>query len=183
MSISPWQDRLRQTIARIQKSNQSPRIAVLGIGHELRRDDAAGVVLARRLQCLVEGDDDMLVIDAGPAPENYGGLLRRFGPNLVLLVDAALVDATPGTVRWLNWQNTSGLSSSTHTLPLRIWARYLAAELGCDVALLGIQPADVSFGASLSPEVERTIMVVAQVIGELRAATKLMLWKGIECHG
>ena len=40
-------------------------------------------------------------MEAGPAPENFTGPLRRFRPDLVLLVDAAQMDAEPGTIGWL----------------------------------------------------------------------------------
>jgi hypothetical protein len=34
--------------------------------------------------------------------------------------------------------------ASTHTLPLPAFCEYLQATLGCDVTLLGIEPADTS---------------------------------------
>jgi hydrogenase 3 maturation protease len=170
MSNLSWQDHLRQTIARLGKSNRPPRIAVVGIGHELCGDDAAGLVLARALKQTYNQDnrgDGLLVIDAGPAPEHCSGWLRRFGPDLVLLADAAQLGAPPGTVRWLAWQDTVGFSASTHTLPLHLLATYLTAELGSEVALLGIQPANLSAGAPLSPEVEEAVTTVAQSLANM----------------
>jgi len=166
MSNSSWQDRFQQTLARLKKSERPPRVAIVGIGHELCGDDAAGVALARAMQQQYNGNgrDDWLVIEAGPAPENCSGLLRRFRPDLVLLIDAAYLDAGPGTLRWLDWQDTMGFSASTHTLPLRLLASYLTSELGCEVALLGIQPADLTAGAPLSPAVK---MAVDTVIGSM----------------
>jgi hydrogenase 3 maturation protease len=140
MSSPSWQESLRQALARLEKGSQRPRVAVLGVGHELNGDDAAGLVITRQLLARAEERDHLLVIDAGPAPENQTGALRRFGPDLVLLVDAAQMDELPGTVRWLSWQETTGISASTHTLPPYMLAQYLTAEFGCEVALLGIQP-------------------------------------------
>ncbi len=108
-----------------------------------------------------------LVIDAGPAVENCTGLLRRFGPDLVLLIDAAQMDEAPGAVRWLSWEETDGLSASTHTLPPRVLAQYLTSELGCEVALLGIQPADTTIGAPLSPTAQAAVQSVTQALAEL----------------
>ena len=133
------------------------------MGHELRGDDAAGVTVARALQTLIATSDRadrssaVLVIDAGPVPENHTGVLRRFRPDLVLLIDAAQMDGSPGTVRWVAWQNTSGFSASTHTLPPYILADYLTAELGGEIVLIGIQPADTSIGGPLSPAVQASI--------------------------
>jgi hydrogenase 3 maturation protease len=166
MSSPSWQKPLTQALQRLQKPDRSPRIAFVGIGHELRGDDAAGVMLARAMQPLA-ASDRLLVIDAGAAPENCTGLLRRFRPDLVVLVDAAQLDESPGAVRWLAWQDTAGLSASTHTLPLHMLASYLTSDLGCDVALIGIQPAQNAMDSPLSPMVQQAIDELARVLAEI----------------
>jgi hydrogenase maturation protease HycI len=169
--MQSWQNSLSQTLSRLRKNEQTPRVALVGIGHELRGDDAAGVMLARAFSHLLEREgagvrEKVLVIDAGPAPENHTGALRRFMPDLVLLVDAAELCALAGTVRWLAWQETSGLSASTHSLPLYMLAQYLSVELKCEVALLGIQPAVLTLGAALSPAVQRAVEEIVQALRE-----------------
>jgi hydrogenase maturation protease HycI len=156
---------LTQTLERLTRADRPLRIAIVGIGHELRGDDAAGVAVACCLQPLVDASDRVFVINAGPAPENITGLLRRFDPSLVLLVDAAQMNQAPGTVHWLDWKDTVGVSASTHTLPPHVLAGYLTAELGCKVALLGIQPSNTCvLGAPLSPEVQRAVDSVVQTL-------------------
>jgi hydrogenase 3 maturation protease len=83
----------------------------------------------------------VLVIEAGQAPENITAELRRFRPQVVLLIDAAQVNAEPGEIVWIPWETTSGMSASSHSLPLSMLARYLTLEFACSVHLLGIQPA------------------------------------------
>ena len=125
MSKPSWESSLHQKLAqrcraaRPGRRCDPPRIAIVGIGHQLRGDDAAGVMAARALKQLYGQVPDrrLLVVDAGPAPENCTGPLRRFDPDLVILIDAAEMNEAPGTIRWLAWQETSGLSASTHTLP------------------------------------------------------------------
>src|SRR5512138_1713340 len=97
--------------------NPSIRVAVLGIGNELSGDDAVGVVIAGELRQRLDPRADCFVLDAATAPENFTGPLRRFRPDLVLLVDAAHLSGEPGTITWLDWQQTDGVSGSTHTLP------------------------------------------------------------------
>jgi hydrogenase maturation protease HycI len=145
-------------------------VALVGVGHELCGDDGVGPVVARALRSAAHDDGRLLVVDAGPAPESYSGVLRRFAPDLVLLVDAAQMDAPPGTVRWLDWQAATGLSASTHTLPLRIFGDYLIAETGCHIGCLGIQPASNDFGAALSPAVRDAAEACAQSLAEILAA-------------
>jgi hydrogenase 3 maturation protease len=109
----------------------------------------------------------VIAIEAAHAPENCTGAIRRFAPDLAILVDAAEMGDPPGTVRWLHWQDTAGLSASTHTLPPSMVARYLIAELSCEVALIGIQPQDTSLGARISPPVRRAVRTVAQGLAAL----------------
>lgn len=158
-----WQHALRQ---KLQKDKQ-PRIAVVGIGHELRGDDAVGVWVARGLKPLLSAHAHLLVLDAGHVPENQTSTLRRFAPDLVLLVDAATLDAPAGTIRYLAWQDTSGLSASTHTLPLYLLAYYLTHELGCEVTLIGIQPANLDFSEGLSSEVQQAAEQIIQGLSEV----------------
>jgi hydrogenase 3 maturation protease len=142
---------------------------VVGIGHELRGDDAAGVLVARALQSLAPPHGPLLIVDAGSAPENCTGALRRFRPDLVLLIDAAEFGAAPGTARWLEWRAAEGCGVSTHTLPVALVADYLTVELGCVVELLGIQPARTWFDTPLSDQVALTIDDVARTLAEVFA--------------
>src|SRR5215212_6918110 len=162
-----WNARLSLTLQNLAAESAGPlRIAVLGVGNPLRSDDAAGVLVARALancKC-AEDTGHLLVIEAGPAPENSTGELRRFQPHLVLLLDAAEMGETPGHVGWIPEECIDGMSASTHSLPLSLLARYLRLELGCTVVLLGIQPASNELGENVSPDV---LHAVHEVVEEL----------------
>jgi hydrogenase 3 maturation protease len=150
-----WQNSLSSQLANQPRRNGALRLAILGVGNELRGDDAAGVMVARQLRRLES--PRLQVIEAGAAPEAFTGALRQFDPDLVLLIDAADLREPPGTIDVVDWQDTLGLDTSTHTLPLHLVAQYLVAELECAVVLMGIQPADTSFEAALSPAVRRAV--------------------------
>lgn len=143
----------------------SLRVAIVGIGNELNGDDAAGVLAARALMRAQPGEAPLragvLVIDGGPAPESFTGPLRRFAPALVILIDAAEMGAAPGTARVFDWQDAAGLSASTHTMPPSMLAKFLMLELGCRVALVGIQPQRLDFDAPLSEPVREAVEQVA----------------------
>ncbi len=163
-----WPNNLSQALKKLQSKlpdNRPAKIAVVGIGNELCGDDAAGVTIARALQPYES--DQLLVIDAGPAPENCTGPLRRFAPDLVLLVDAAQMDETPGAISCVAWQDTTGFGASTHTLPPYVLAQFLMATLECDVALVGIQPASMGYDEPCSPEVNRAIDSVVETLTEM----------------
>ena len=156
-----WDVLLGEQLGRLRKTTHSLRVAVIGIGHELQGDDAAGVLIARRLQSLIRPSEERLILCAGSAPENCCGALRRFAPDLVLMIDAAQMDEVPGTVQLISCQDVTGVGAFTHTLPLHILAKYLTSELGCEITLLGIQPAFVEFG-DISPLMQEIVPAIAQ---------------------
>jgi hydrogenase 3 maturation protease len=106
----------------------APRVAVLGIGNQLHGDDVAGILIARALKQNAIYGDRLLVINAHIAPENVFGELRRFDPDLVLIIDAAQMGVEPGSVRCIDPQRTAGFSFSTHTLPPKWAAKLLSWE-------------------------------------------------------
>lgn len=147
---------------------QGGRVAVLGVGNELRGDDAAGVQVARRLASLtVPNGERLLVLEGGAAPEAFTGSLRRFNPHLVLLVDVAGLGAAPGSVEVLSWDETTGLSASTHTMPPSLLGAYLTQSLGCQLALIGIQPVNLGLDEPISPEVAHSVEQVALQLAEM----------------
>jgi hydrogenase 3 maturation protease len=142
----------------------------LGVGNELNGDDGAGVRAARSLRSFLESYPQVLLIEAGLAPENFTGLLRRFQPDLVLLIDAAQMDEQPGAIAWVKWQETDGLSASSHSLPPSVLATYLIAEMHCQVALLVIQVEQIELGKPISPPVKKAIAKIVREVKEtLRA--------------
>lgn len=138
------------------------RVAFLGIGHPLRRDDAAGVEVCERLRPRLRGRSDVLVVSGGSAPENCIGALRAFAPDLVVVIDAARMGQTPGTLLRIDPSDPRLAGASTHTLPLPMFCEYVATTLDCRVTLLGIEPADTSFGEGLTPVVERAVDVAVR---------------------
>jgi hydrogenase 3 maturation protease len=160
-----WQKQLSQLAAQLPKADAAPRVAILGVGSELNGDDAAGVYTARalqRYQARGKFSHSVLVIDAGLAPENFSGRLRQFGPHLVILIDAAHMGGPAGEIRLLAWEQAAGLSASTHTLPLSMLSSFITTELGCQVALLGIQPQQIGPGQPCSLLVRNAVRRLAR---------------------
>jgi hydrogenase 3 maturation protease len=119
----------------------------------------------------VEGSHQLLylplVIDAGQAPENITGHLRAFKPDMILFVDAADMGEAPGAIRWIAMDEIDGMSASTHRMPLSMLAAYLGLELGCDIVLLGIQPASIAMGEGLSNPVREAVDQIIEELSEL----------------
>jgi hydrogenase 3 maturation protease len=163
-----WKTSLNHRLQQLTSNLAKPaRIAILGVGNQFRSDDGAGVLIARALskRGCARDTDHLLVIEAGHAPENTTGELRRFAPDLVLIIDAADLSEEPGTIQWVSADDIDGMSASTHSLPLSMLAHYLTLELNCTVALLGIQPGSNSVGEQVSPEI---LQAVQEVVEELQ---------------
>ena len=172
MLTPTWFCLVTQTLNRLESTDTS-RVAVLGIGNELSGDDGAGVKITEGLKSYQkdpatrESTATRLIISAGLAPENFTGQLRRFRPDMVILIDAADLGSAPGKVVWLSWKDTVGMSWSTHSLPLSILAQYLVAEIGCGVYLLGIQVSSNGFGEALTLPVVEAVDDVVQGLGAI----------------
>jgi hydrogenase 3 maturation protease len=175
ISNNSWQTSLSRLLNQLtSESGEPPRVAIVGIGNNLRNDDAAGMLVARELrhrECAADAGH-LLVIQAGHAPENVTGELRSFAPDLILLIDAAEMRDVPGAICWVPIQSIQGMSASTHSLPLSMLARYLTLELNCMVALIGIQPKSNDVGEIVSAEVLRAIDTVVDEICNMCFALK-----------
>jgi len=156
-----WKETLFQklNLSKRDKRLGLPRTCLMGVGSDLRGDDSAGLILIRALlQCLPPTEaSNILMIEGGPAPENFTGKIRTFQPNLVLIIDAANINESPGTIQWIPLSSIDGMSASSHSLPLSVLAHFLTLELGCEVVILGIQPEQNGIGGELSPLVRAAV--------------------------
>jgi len=154
----------------LRAHNSEPaRICVIGIGHDLRGDDSAGLIVVRRLSAeeRFRSVSHLLILEGGPVPENQTGRLRVFQPDLVLFIDAAQLDEPPGAIQFIPFESIDGMSASSHSLPLSILARYIASEFGCRVDVLGIQPAQNEIDSEPSPPVYAAVDEILDDVGDL----------------
>lgn len=179
MSERSWNERLRETLASLPAAGECPRVSVMGIGHYLRGDDAAGLVLA----CLLKEQrfaNGTQIIEAGPAPINACGLVLRHQPDLILFVDAADMGAEAGDVCLVEWQDVLAAGGESHQFSLQVLARYLAHEAGCPVMLLGIQPQETGLGTTLSRSVAAAVQRTARELADILAAEEVRTYESAD---
>jgi hydrogenase 3 maturation protease len=141
--------------------HKAASIVLLGVGSELRGDDAAGLLVAEKVK---SQRSKVKVLLGGTAPENLTGEIKRLKPSHLLIVDAADFKAEPGAIKLLDPREIGGFSFSTHSLPLKVMIDFILADHQCEVVIVAIQPADVNFGAPLSPAVKQACAAAAQAI-------------------
>jgi len=134
------------------------RLAVLGVGSELRGDDAAGVLVVRELRELVSESSfrhlEFEGFEGANAPENMTGFIKSFKPTHILLVDAADIGAAVGECQEIAVSEISEILFSTHTLPMKVITDYLEQSTGAVITILGIQPGCVDFDSAPTPEIK-----------------------------
>lgn len=124
----------------LHESKPGARIAVMCVGSVLCGDDAAGMLVAPLIRAEAERAG-ALVAECSTAPENFSGVVRRYRPDALFLVDAADMGLAPGSIRIIPETEIAGASVSTHMMPLKFLLGYLKQETGCSCSLIGIQPA------------------------------------------
>ncbi len=153
---------------------EARRVAVVGIGSELRGDDCAGLLVIHELRLASKRNPSsaardktspqIRLFEGGTAPENLTGAILRWQPSHILLIDAAGLGLNPGTAQLIEPDQIAGLSFSTHALPLKMLTDYLVQSHPCQIILIGIQPECTDFGSVVSGEVKQAARRVAQEI-------------------
>ena len=150
-------------------------LLIIGCGNFDRGDDAAGLLVVRRLRALVE---NIGVEIAGleimeQSGESFSLMDCWSGFEHVILVDGTAPSGTPGQVRV--WNAHAGrlpeevFPCSTHAFGVREAVELARAmnRLPQTLLICGIEGKQFSLGAPLSPEVEHAVVPVAE---------QLMMW-------
>lgn len=153
------------------------RIVIMGVGNPLKGDDAAGLLCAEALLKGIPSKDrrGVKILRAYDVPENYTGIIRKFRPTRVIIIDAALAGLKPGDIFVLEKEKIAIEEISSHKIPLMVLISYLEQGIGCRVTVIGIQAKDLSFGAPVSPNIKTAVKTVsdllAGIIGNAKAGT------------
>jgi len=144
------------------------RVTFVGLGNTLRRDDSIGIAVVRALRAL--NLSHIQLIEDEAVPEDRIPEIESFKPTHVLIIDAALLGLPPGTMVFRAALETTRTPVSTHALPLRLFAEYLEQNLSAKVALLLIEPQDVSFGEGMTPTMQRASSELLAIISSILQA-------------
>jgi hydrogenase maturation protease len=146
------------------------RIAIIGYGHPDRGDDAAGLLVARRLRGMLPAG-----VEIREVPGDGAALMEAWsGCDRVVVVDAVQSGAPVGTLHRLDVRTIAGSeefhSVSSHALGLReaIRLAQLLGRLPGELEILGIEGRRFGTGESLSVEVREGIERAAAVLLEDR---------------
>jgi hydrogenase maturation protease len=147
-----------------------PRTLIIGLGNEYRRDDAVGLVVARRLR--EAAPESVRVLEE--SGEGTGLIESWQDADAVILIDAVHSGAKPGTLHRLDAHAQPIAKKffrySTHAFGVAE-AVELARALGRlppRLIVYGVEGKSFEAGVGLSPEVEAAVQaVVGRVLGEV----------------
>ena len=148
---------------------------VIGVGNAYRGDDAAGLVIARRVAEAARGQA-RVVEESGEG----AALLEAWrGARFVILCDAVQSGAAPGTIHRLEpaWTPvpTGFFRYSTHAFSVAeaIELARALGELPPRMLVYGIEGADFAAGLALSPAAGGAVdAVVCAVVADLQTYNK-----------
>lgn len=141
---------------------------LVGVGNPLRRDDGLGPWIIGAVREGLAGSR-ITVFDAQDVPENFVHAVARVECRNVIFVDAIAAPGLPGTILFGPLAEfPEAESPSTHKLALAFSGRYLQSA-GKAVFLLGVVPAELAFGAGLSPKVARSAAAIRDFIRRVAA--------------
>ena len=152
----------------ISDPSASPETLVIGVGNEMRGDDAAGLQVAHRLRALVP--ETIRVVDCAGGVAELLDLWE--GKDRVYVVDAVRSGGTPSS--WVRVSvgdqplPSSLTGTSTHGLSLAsaIALGQILGRMPKRLVVFGIEAVRFSPGAGLSPEVQDAVANVTRALAE-----------------
>ncbi|MFB0556204.1 MAG: hydrogenase 3 maturation endopeptidase HyCI [Phycisphaerae bacterium] len=153
----------KQLLEQLKKFRGS-RTLIVGIGNILKGDDGAGPLVCGQLE---RGKVCIDLLDAGTVPENYIQPIIKKAPQNLLVIDAIDFGAPPGTIRIFEPEQLNSHTISTHTLSPRLFVDMVCQNIKLDVYFVGIQPAQIQLGQSISPQVSQAIQQLSQALTEV----------------
>ncbi len=132
---------------------------IIGIGNEYRGDDAAGLIVVRRLKERL-GDSFAVLEQSGDG----AALVETWrGAETVIIIDAVMSGATPGTIHRFDASAQplpkNAFRCSTHAFGVAeaIELSRALSELPQSLIVYGIEGKNFAAGVGLSSEVEKAV--------------------------
>ena len=148
------------------------RIALIGLGNILLRDEGVGVHAVEALKKNYDFPEEVRLIDGGTLGLDLLPLIE--GAEKILFVDAMDLKKDPGAIAVIEDQEIPSLLEpklSLHHVGLSdlLFASRFMGNLPAKIVLVGMQPETMEIGLDLSPAVlQRFEELLRTVLGKLR---------------
>lgn len=151
-----------------QAAGHKPRIAVLGIGNLLLKDEGVGIHLVQKLADTIDCTN-VNVIDGGTDPD----FISLVDDNIdkLIIIDAARAGEEPGTIYRFSIDDLDSGSFETVSLhdigiveSLRMMT--ILNKQPKSTVIIGVEPKTIDFGLELSPEVDVKMSRIIELVLE-----------------
>lgn len=151
-----------------EKLKNARKIAILGIGNPDLCDDAAGSIVAERIQKIIGGKNNAYIalFPCYEAPENFTSPVKKEKPTHIVMIDSCLSGRKPGSIFLLMPDEIKNVDVSSHKLPLYLLSDYLKNETGAEIIIIGIEPELLCKGNFLSKAVESAVNEISDWFSE-----------------
>jgi len=151
------------------RTNHSSKVAVVGVGNILLRDEGIGVHVARALQEAPSPDNvELEVIDGGTLPDV---VLTLGEVDKLIVVDAVRTGGEPGEIYRFRPEDIklgNRVLTSLHQISLleNLWLMERFSQKPGDVVIIGVEPEDMNWGLELSAKLQQRIPQIIRVVLE-----------------
>jgi hydrogenase maturation protease len=161
---------------------------VLGIGNTLLCDEGAGIHAMCQLQSSFPDIPDVIYIDGGTLSFTLAAYLQDC--NNVIVLDAAELNAAPGTVKAMVGIEMDEFLGAARRSPHEVGlldlfdiAR-LTDSLPSNRALIGIQPKSIEWGMTPTPVVKQALSIaVDEAVNLLAQWNRNYIWRRTQDEG
>jgi len=157
------------------KAEDKQRIIILGTGNLLLKDEGIGVHVIQRMEKL-DLPDNVKLVDGGTAGINLPHLIA--GADKMIVIDCTDAEDEPGAIFRFTPADVEtprrSVTTSFHQITL-LEALEFAYPDGKkpETVIIGVQPKEIEWGMELTPEVEKVVPdVIEIVLKELEKMTK-----------
>jgi hydrogenase maturation protease len=147
------------------------RIAIVGIGNILQKDDGIGVTLIKYLEAAYTFPSYIHLIDGGTSGVPLQAQIMK--KDVLIIIDALTVSDIPGSVHVLTGHSvlsqSPNLKLSPHQISFFDLLQFMELQqIGPkELIIIGIVPENVGSGVDLSKPVEKSIEIAANQIIDL----------------
>ncbi|MFO8079004.1 MAG: hydrogenase maturation protease [Armatimonadota bacterium] len=153
---------------RLEELISGRKIVLMGVGNEVRGDDAFGVMLGERIEHRIEPT----VFVTHDLPEDYAVKAADLKPDVVIVLDAIDFHGEPGEVHLVAAKDVPPTPGVTHRPSLEMMARFIELDAGAETWVLGVQPRmdALGVGDEMSEPVARALDELEELLVELLSA-------------
>ena len=141
------------------------RVAVVGVGNLLLRDEGIGVHVCHALQEL-DLPDRVEIIDGGTSPEALAYLEPA---DKLIIIDAVKAGGKPGTIYRFHpddlMPENEGMTS-LHELGLMSSLKMMSlmGNKHKEVVIIGVQPEEIDWGTELTPGLQEKVPEIIKIV-------------------